>query len=250
MECPPPLQPGQAAFTFQRKDWMEIAATLAQWLSGTMTSENGTLYPVAYEGTPQGKGILDDYTYTAEAFLRYAGLVAPLLGEDPVPWIDRSAALIEQVATRFKDDTSVGFYLTSESHAHVIHRKKDWFDNAQPSGNAALIHAISLHSAMTGESTFLPLLESMKTAYPGLAEAAPMAVAYALHGFSAHLVGQAVIHYRPGVISANCMPSSQPFRTGPLRSSRKASRRFPQVSSSAWEPSALKRPMMRKLLPP
>ena len=78
-----------------------------------------------------------------------------------------------------------------------VARRKEWFDNATPSGNAALLHALSGLHALNGEAY---LNEEIQTMLPVIANHAPKVaagVANALEAILNHFNGIVVIKVRP-----------------------------------------------------
>jgi uncharacterized protein YyaL (SSP411 family) len=187
----------RAAWVFGRKDWMQRARQLAEWIWSTMRSGEDRLHTVAYGDEGRGNGHLDDYTHTIEAFLAYAAVAEWETPGSSVIWKERAQSLLETVQTHFRDTTAVGYFFTSDDHETLVHRKKDWFDNASPSGNASLLHAFSTLGTLTGESSYMEAFEQLKVAYPGIVQAAPAAASHALSAITAQAVGIAVIKTRP-----------------------------------------------------
>ncbi|NDV62282.1 thioredoxin domain-containing protein [Puniceicoccales bacterium CK1056] len=186
----------QAAFTFGRKDWMEAAIRLGEWIWSHMRDENGRLLSVSYNGTARGNGNLDDYAHTAQAYMvlaAYAEWISPGASKT---WRERAEELVGIVSRHFGDPSAVGYYFTSDDHESLVHRKKDWFDNATPSGNASMAQAFSSLEAVTGEAAFGEQVERLKVAYPGIVQTSPAAASHALSAFVQRAVGIAVIKVR------------------------------------------------------
>jgi uncharacterized protein YyaL (SSP411 family) len=186
----------QAAFTFGRKDWMEEAVQLGEWIWTGMRDHNGRLLSVSYAGEARGNGTLDDYANTAQAFLSLAAYADWATPGASALWLERARELVATVSRHFDDSSAVGYYFTSDDHEALVHRKKDWFDNATPSGNASMAHACSLLEALTGEAEFGAQVERLKVAYPGIVQASPAAAGHALSAFVQRAMGIAVIKTR------------------------------------------------------
>ena len=186
----------QAAFTFGRRDWLAEAVQLAEWLWNAMRHDGDRLHSVAYNGKPRGNGTLDDYAYTAHAFLTLSGFVDWLQSGESRKWRDRAARLTDVVLEQFSDPSAVGFYFTSRDHEALVHRKKDWFDNATPSGNASMAHVFAGLEALTGDAVHGAAHERLKVAYPGIVNTAPAAAGHALSAFVGKAMGIAVIKAR------------------------------------------------------
>jgi len=187
----------RASFVFGESAWLDRALAIADWIWKHMRHDENRLHSVAYGEEVSGTGTLDDYAYTAEAFLVLASVVDAYDRGTSALWVDRSRLLLEAVEEHFADPAAVGYFYTAQDHAQLVHRSKEWFDNATPSGHSALLHAWTLMEVLTGEAGWSSAIERLKVAYPGLARAAPMAVGYALAGLVEREVGAAVLKLHP-----------------------------------------------------
>jgi len=188
----------RAAFACGESGWLEDAHTVADWIWGAMRREGDRLSSVSYAGRPRENGLLDDYAFSAEAFLALAAVVDWRRPGESALWIERAAALARVALDRFRDPGGIGCFFTSDDHEALVHRKKDWFDNATPSGNSSLIHVFAALEALTGDASWGAELESLKTAYPGIAASAPAAAGHAMSGIVWRSIGIATIKVRPG----------------------------------------------------
>jgi uncharacterized protein YyaL (SSP411 family) len=184
----------EAGFTFGRRDWFELAMDAADWIWGSMRDKEGRLHTVFHEGKgPTGLGFLDDYAFTIEAFLSigaYADWMEPGLSKG---YIQKAGELMNFVLQEFRDPAMPGFYFTSESHESLVVRKKEWFDNAIPSGNSSLIHSLSALYALTGEIKYLHELADFRNCCALNAQEFPHGISHAMAGLTWDAVGIAVI---------------------------------------------------------
>jgi len=188
----------RAAFAFGEPAWMEKACRVADWIWRDLRKEGDRLFSVAYDGEPSGNGKLDDYAYTAEAFLALAAVIDWIEpGQAPV-WIERAESLVESVRKHFRDPEAPGFYYISDDHEQLVHRKKEWFDNALPSGNSSMLQCLVALDALTGRADYAEEIDNMRLAYPGIIHSAPSAASHALSALVSQAVGIAVIKARPG----------------------------------------------------
>jgi uncharacterized protein YyaL (SSP411 family) len=188
----------RAGWAFGRRDWLDAARRLGSWIWETMRHGDDRLHTVAYNGQPRGNGHLDDYANTIEGFLALAAVADWAEPGEATLWRERAARLAESVELHFRDPAAVGYYFTSDDHEALVHRKKDWFDNAIPSGNASMAHVYGALEALTGEAAHGATAERLKVAYPGIVQAAPAAASHALAAFTQRATGIAVIKARPG----------------------------------------------------
>jgi len=73
---------------------------------------------------------LEDYAAVA------LGLVALYQATCELRWLTAAAGLAETILTRFRDRAGPGFFQTANDHEALIVRRKDFVDNAVPSGNS------------------------------------------------------------------------------------------------------------------
>jgi uncharacterized protein YyaL (SSP411 family) len=195
----------EASFALDKKDWFAAAQKCADWLwenlCKTDAQNNPRLAGVYYEADPAALNpqppiaFLDDYAFFAEALLAlaaYADWARPgtnIRGQN----IARARALVETIRAHFRDNTQPGYYFTADDHEKLAVRKKEWWDNALPSGHAALAHVLAALHALTGEGGYATELADLKKCYTGLAARAPMGVPHALAAFTWDAVGIAVL---------------------------------------------------------
>jgi uncharacterized protein len=187
----------RAAFTFGRTGWLDTALGIGDWIWERMRQQGDRLHPVAYGETGDGNGMLDDYAHAAEGFLALAAVVDWARPGESARWIGRARRLADVVRRHFADPDGVGCFFTSDDHEALVHRSKEWFDNATPAGNSALVHVFTALEALTGEAEYGAEAARLQTAYPGIARAAPAAAGHALAGFAWRAIGLAVIKAQP-----------------------------------------------------
>ncbi|MEX0330207.1 MAG: thioredoxin domain-containing protein [Puniceicoccaceae bacterium] len=188
----------RAGFTFGEKPWLEAARATAEWLWQTMRHGENRLHTVAYGNEASGNGTLNDYTYTAEAFLALSAVIDWLQPGEAVIWRQRALALSEVVRQHFSDPETVGCFFTSDDHEQLVHRNKEWYDNATPSGNSSLLQAETFLEVLTGESRHAEAVQALSTAYPGITATSPAAASHALSGLVYRAIGIATIKVRKG----------------------------------------------------
>ena len=202
----------EASFALGKKEWFMVAQQCADWLWEKLSfvGEDGyrRLRAVHYDTTPTeqnskpetrnpkpSSAFFDDYAFFAEALLglaAYADWAQPgstFLEQN----VARARALVATLRTHFRDPHTLGYFFTADDHEQLAVRKKEWWDNALPSGHAALAHALAGLHALTGESAYAAELADLKKCYTGLAARSPMGVPHALAAFTWDAVGIAVL---------------------------------------------------------
>ena len=128
---------------FARNDFLEAAERNAQfvldWLSnrGEETPESLLRLRRTYRnGAAKLNAYLEDYAFFACGLLAlYEATGAPL-------WLKAAQSLTESMLALFWDAKDGGFFATSSDHEELIHRPKDWDDNATPSGNSVAVEVL------------------------------------------------------------------------------------------------------------
>src|SRR5690606_7194151 len=146
----------EAARAFNRPDWFRLALDCTRFVRKNLCIEtNGStrLFAVWYDGEgARTNAFLDDYAFLAEACLSLAGTGSLLLNNfenEAAAWLDFSKQLVDTILTRFADPANPGCFFTSDDHETLVTRKKEWFDNALPSGNSSLLHSLGLLYVIT-----------------------------------------------------------------------------------------------------
>ncbi len=137
-----------AGGVLDRPDYIEIAERSATFMLDKMTSETGRLYHAYRQGQAHLDAYVDDYAYTAEAFL------ALFEATGRARWVGRASQLAETIITHFEDPEVGGFFYTSDDAEALITRTKDWHDGSLVSGNASATMALLKLSRLTGVDAY------------------------------------------------------------------------------------------------
>lgn len=186
-----------AGFYFDRPEWTQRARRAADFVWDVLVAESGEglrLRSVYYEESgAQVDGFLHDYALVAEAFLALASKIDWLEPGLSAVYQDRAKACVDRALRDFRDPHGIGYYFTAESAETPVARRKEWFDNATPSGNSVLLHALSGLYALTGERRYADELAAILPAYIGYARKVASGVAHVLEAAAVHQSGVAVI---------------------------------------------------------
>jgi len=192
-----------AGFYFNRLEWLQRARKAADFIWDELTEEQDgalRLKAVFYEGSgAQVDGFLHDYALAAEAFLAIASKIDVLDAGASAIYQARAQSCVDSALRYFEDPHAAGFFFTAEDTETPVARRKEWFDNATPSGNAAMLHALSGLYALTGDGRYDAILRSTLPAFSDYAQKVAAGVAHALEAATTHAAGIAVIKVRAGV---------------------------------------------------
>ncbi|MBN2241534.1 MAG: thioredoxin domain-containing protein [Acidobacteria bacterium] len=134
----------EAAGALCRRDYREAAVRNAEFLLSRLR-QDGRLLRSYREGRARFNAYLEDYAYLLD------GLLSLYEASFDARWIAEAAALAGDMVSRFWDSEGDGFYFTSEDHEALIHRPKEFFDHAAPSGNSVAAHALLRLWKCTGD---------------------------------------------------------------------------------------------------
>jgi uncharacterized protein YyaL (SSP411 family) len=116
------------------------------WIGGRLTAtyKDGKAHLAAY---------LDDYVFLADALLELL----------QVRWrasdLEFARALAEVVLEHFTDPENGGFYFTADDHEALLHRSKNFGDDATPAGNGVAALVLNRLGLLLGETRYLDAAE-------------------------------------------------------------------------------------------
>jgi uncharacterized protein YyaL (SSP411 family) len=126
----------EAARRFDRHDWRDAAAGVAEFLLGPLSREDGRLSRSWREGKVSGEGFLDDYANAAH------GLIELHLATGEARWLHEAHRLALLAVELFHDPGQGGFFLAATGGEELVARTKGLDDNPIPSGNSMLAHVL------------------------------------------------------------------------------------------------------------
>jgi uncharacterized protein len=134
----------EAANSLGREDYRKIAVQNADFLLSRMYHD-GQLFRSYKDGRARFNAYLEDYACLTD------GLISTYEATFDPRFLKEAQRLAESMASKFWDPQEGGFYFTSEDHESLIHRPKEFYDNATPSGNSMAAYALLRLWKLTGE---------------------------------------------------------------------------------------------------
>jgi len=190
----------EAGFYLGRDDWLRRAKRAADFLWNEVVDagdEGLRVASVFYEGTgARVEGFLHDYALAADAFATLGSKIDAVEAGSSEVWIDRARQCLDVALERFHDSQLPGWFFTAEGAETPVARRKEWFDNATPSGNSAMLHTLVKLHAVTGEPSYREALEGALPAFAEYAGKVASGVAHALEAAAHHANGIAAIEAR------------------------------------------------------
>jgi uncharacterized protein YyaL (SSP411 family) len=135
---------------------------------------NGRLMRSYRDGQAKLNAYQEDYACLID------GLISLYEATFDLRWIREAESLTEQMLQRFWDPQGGAFYFTSEDHESLIHRPKDFYDHAMPSGNSVAAGVLLKLWKFTGNSRWFRYAASILENVAGLTPQHPSAFPHAL----------------------------------------------------------------------
>jgi len=189
-----------AGFYFKRTDWLQRAIRVGEFLWNQVVEQTAgelKIHAVYYEGKGAFvDGFLHDYATVTDAFLAIASKVDWIDPGQSKIWQRRAQSVLDAALVKFGDPQAAGAFFTAEGVETPVARRKEWFDDATPSGNSVLLHALSALHVLTGDSKYAAEFRSMLPVYADYAGKVASGVAHALEAVATDTIGIAVIKVR------------------------------------------------------
>ena len=168
----------RAGLVFDEPRYTNAAVSAASFLRGRLSDGQGHLLSRWRDGEAAHPGKLDDYAFLAWGLLELYGATVEL------PWLEETCRLCDTLLELFFDSDRGGFYPYASDGEQLITRKKEAYDGAMPSGNAAAALALSRLGRLTGEERWRSAARLQSRWLAGRAAEQPAGHAFALYGFS------------------------------------------------------------------
>lgn len=139
----------KAGFLLNEPAYTEMAQRSQRFIENHLYNENGRLMVRYREGESAFLGNLDDYAYYCLALIDLYETTFH------VPYLRRAAELAERMIELFWDTEEGGFYFYGIDDEELIHRPKEVYDGAVPSGNSVSAHVLHWLFRLTGETKWM-----------------------------------------------------------------------------------------------
>lgn len=129
------------------EQYLEAAEKNANFIWENCFMENLLVHSFK-NGELKNSGFLDDYSFTAEAFIALYEVTAQEV------WLERAVILSEIMIEKFYDPESNDFYFAPRESRDLILRTKELYDQAIPSGNSSAVTALLKLSVLMDERRY------------------------------------------------------------------------------------------------
>lgn len=157
----------KASQAFDEPLYATTAQKAADFILSTMRNAKKRLYHRYREGETAISGFLDDY-----AFFIW-GLLELYEATFKVRYLKAAIELNEDLLTHFWDNTTGGFFITSDDAENILIRKKDIYDGAVPSGNSVAMLDLIRLGKITADAELERNAEAIGQAFSRIIEQAP-----------------------------------------------------------------------------
>ncbi|MEA2399119.1 MAG: uncharacterized protein QOK25_2675, partial [Thermoleophilaceae bacterium] len=171
----------EAGAVLERADYVEAAATCAEFVLREMRDSGGRLLRSFKDGEAKLNAYLEDHAYLLEALLTlYESSFDPR-------WFAAAREIADAMIARFADDERGGFFETSADHERLLARRKDLEDNPIPAGNSSAAYGLLRLAALTGEHEYERRAVGVFSLLHRVAVQHPQAFAHLLQAMDFHL---------------------------------------------------------------
>ena len=122
----------EAGYRLERDNWVEAARSIADFVLGPLSDEDGRLLRSRRDGRASGSGYLDDYANVAY------GLLELHVATGELRWLLEAQRLALLAIELFADEERGGFFLSPADGDPRVPRTNDLQDTPIPSGNSML----------------------------------------------------------------------------------------------------------------
>ncbi|MBX3010660.1 MAG: thioredoxin domain-containing protein [Caldilineaceae bacterium] len=138
----------ECGVTLGRNDALEAAQAAADFILRALSQADGKLYRSYKDGQARLNAYLEDYA----AFIR--ALVSLYESTFELRWLGEASRLTQLMFAQFHDPINGGFFQTGTDHETLVIRRKDFIDNAIPSGNSMAAEALLRLGLLVGNGEY------------------------------------------------------------------------------------------------
>jgi uncharacterized protein YyaL (SSP411 family) len=138
----------EVGVALDRPDALAAAQNAANFVLDKMSQPDGKLYRTYKDGQAKLNAYLEDYA----AFVR--GLIALYESTFDLRWLSEASRLTQLMLEQFGDPDLGGLFQTGADHERLVVRRKDFIDNAIPSGNSLAAESLLRLAKLTGNDGY------------------------------------------------------------------------------------------------
>lgn len=142
----------RAGLVFKNKDYLKYAINGQKFIEAYLKDKNGRLLARYCDRESGILGKLDDYAFYCSSLLELYECTLD------IKYLEKVIKEANEMIRLFWDEKNGGFYFSGCDDEALIHRPKETYDGAVPSGNAEAGHVFSMLFRLTGEQTWKKIL--------------------------------------------------------------------------------------------
>ncbi|XOQ47375.1 MAG: Cellobiose 2-epimerase [Eubacteriales bacterium] len=154
--------------------YLDAAEKAMRFLTDHLMDEDGNLLVRWRDGEAAGTGGLDDYAFSVWALLNLYEATFD------VRYLKLAVDLNQKMTDRFYDQKNGGFFLSANEAEPLIHRPKETYDGAIPSGNSVAGAGLLKLFALTGDTKLREAAEEQLQFLAAAAQDYPAGYCFAL----------------------------------------------------------------------
>ncbi|MEC7501652.1 MAG: thioredoxin domain-containing protein [Planctomycetota bacterium] len=138
----------RAGAVLEMPQYLDAARRASHMIDTKMRDLSGRLMHSWREGVAEGMAFVDDYAALLGAWITLYECTFEEV------WVDRAVGLADALQQRFEDSEQGGFFFTADDHERLIVRRKEFFDQATPNGNALAAEGLLRLADLLGRDDF------------------------------------------------------------------------------------------------
>ena len=170
----------QAGARLGRRDYVDAAAGVAEFLLTLLTDDQGRLLRSFRAGKAQIAAYLEDYANVANGLLELSWATGD------VRWLEESRRLAGLMVELFADETRGGFFVDAPEGDGLVARRKEFDDHPTPAGNSMAAYVLLRLARIYGDVELEQEAVGVFRLARPLMERAPAAVSHLLCALDLH----------------------------------------------------------------
>jgi len=161
----------RAGRAFGEPSYTRAAETAMDFLLNNLAGKDGTLFHRYRDGERAVQAFADDYAQVI------AALVALYEATFNPEYLTKALQSVRILREQYEDPVEGGFFTVARENSDLFARKKEWYDGAYPSANAAAFGALSWLARTTKDPDIAASAKACSLFLAGAAQRAPAATA-------------------------------------------------------------------------
>lgn len=167
---------------------LQAAREAADFIWEEMRTPDGALWRSYRAGQARNQAVLEDYAAYA------LGLLELFIADAAPRRLEQSLEIASQISDRFLDPETGSYFQTGNDHESLVMRRREYIDNAVPSGNSLTADLFLRLAQITGDDAFRRLAAPIFASVAPLMAAQPTGFGRMLRAYSdLHAPGQEVV---------------------------------------------------------